>query len=182
MLCLPASGVLSAVGLAAAERRRDASRSLLQPLAEAADLDELVPSSPAHGTARSVRGAADLRYAGQSFELLIPFEDPGELEEAFHAEHERRYGHADRDRAVELVTLRAAAVAPGAEVTLTATGDVERSRRTIRWDGEEVEAEVLSGTACRRAPRSRARRSSSSPRRPASSRPAGPARPTTTAS
>ena len=70
---------------------------------------------------------------------------PRELEDAFHAEHERRYGHADRERAVELVTLRAAAVAPGAEVTLAATGDVERSRRTIRWDGDEVEAEVLTG-------------------------------------
>ena len=71
---------------------------------------------------------------------------PSELADAFHAEHERRYGHADRERAVELVTLRAAAVAPGAEVTLTATGDVERGRRTIRWDGEEVEAEVLRGS------------------------------------
>ena len=143
VLCLPASGVLSAVGLAAAERRRDASRSLLQPLAEAEGLEELV--SELAGDGEEIRGAADLRYAGQSFELLIPFDDPGELEEAFHAEHERRYGHADRDRAVELVTLRAAAVAPGAEVTLKATGDAERSRRTIRWDGEEVEAEVLTG-------------------------------------
>jgi N-methylhydantoinase A len=143
VLCLPASGVLSAVGLAAAERRRDVSRSLLQPLAEASGLDELVAELA--GDAEQIRGAADLRYEGQSFELLIPFEDAAELEEAFHAEHERRYGHADRDRAVELVTLRAAAVAPGAEVTLKATGDVERSRRTVRWDGEEVEAEVLTG-------------------------------------
>jgi N-methylhydantoinase A len=143
VLCLPASGVLSAVGLAAAERRRDASRSLLRPLAEAADLDRLVAELAGDG--EEIRGAADLRYAGQSFELLIPFDDPAELEDAFHAEHERRYGHADRDRAVELVTLRAAAVAPGAEVSLTATGDVERSRRTIRWDGAEVEAEVLTG-------------------------------------
>ena len=94
----------------------------------------------------TVRAAADLRYAGQSFELLVPFEDPAELEDAFHAEHERRYGHADRERPVELVTLRAAAVAPGAQVTVTATGDVERSRRTIRWDGDEVEAEVFTGT------------------------------------
>jgi N-methylhydantoinase A len=143
VLCLPASGVLSAVGLAAAERRRDSSRSLLQPLADAADLDRLVAELAGDG--EEIRGAADLRYTGQSFELLIPFEDPAELEEAFHAEHERRYGHADRDRAVELVTLRAAAVAPGAEVTLAATGDVQRSRRTIRWEGEEVEAEVLTG-------------------------------------
>ena len=93
-----------------------------------------------------MRAAADLRYAGQSFELLIPFGDPDDLADAFHAEHERRYGHADPDRAVELVTLRAAAVQPGAEVRLSATGDVERSRRTIRWEGEEVEATVLSGT------------------------------------
>jgi N-methylhydantoinase A len=93
-----------------------------------------------------VRGAADLRYAGQSFELLIPFEDPGDLADAFHAEHERRYGHADRDRAVELVTLRAAAVQPGAEVRLSATGEVEHSTRTIRWDGAEIEAAVLTGS------------------------------------
>src|SRR5688500_6954363 len=123
VLCLPASGVLSAVGLAAAERRRDASRSLLTPLAEAADLQSLVKELAASRDGESVRGAADLRYAGQSFELLVPFEDPAELEEAFHAEHERRYGHADRERAVELVTVRAAAVAPGAEVTLAATGE-----------------------------------------------------------
>ena len=96
VLCLPASGVLSAVGLAAAERRRDASRSLLSRS----------PRPPARRAVASwrradsdVRAAADLRYAGQSFELLVPFEDPAELEDAFHAEHERRYGHADRDRA-----------------------------------------------------------------------------------
>ena len=146
VLCLPASGVLSAVGLAAAERRRDASRSLLQPLADARGLERAAAELAGARDGEVVRAAADLRYEGQSFELLVPFEDPGELEAAFHAEHERRYGHADRERAVELVTLRAAAVAPGAEVTLTAAGDVERSRRTIRWDGEEVAAEVLTGT------------------------------------
>ena len=44
------------------------------------------------------------------------------------------------------MTLRAAAVQPGAEVRLSATGDVERSARTIRWDGAEIEADVLTGT------------------------------------
>ena len=44
------------------------------------------------------------------------------------------------------MTLRAAAVAPGAQVTVTATGAVEHGRRAIRWDGQEVEAEVLTGT------------------------------------
>ena len=157
VLCLPASGVLSAVGLAAAERRRDASRSLLRPLAEAGDLSAAVAELARARDGESVRAAADLRYVGQSFELLVPFDQRsgGEreardrcdsLEAAFHAEHERRYGHADPDHPIELVTLRAAAVRPGAEVRLAATGEVERSRRTIRVDGAEVDAEVLSGS------------------------------------
>jgi N-methylhydantoinase A len=145
VLCLPASGVLSALGLAAAERRRDASRSVLRPLADAGDL---------RGAARDLirprgeqlRAAADLRYVGQSFELLIPFDDPADLADAFHVEHERRYGHADPDRPVQLVTLRAAAVRPGADVQLAAAGEVSRSRRPIRWDGEAIEAEILTGT------------------------------------
>jgi N-methylhydantoinase A len=145
VLCLPASGVLSALGLAAAEQRRDASRSLLRPIADAPDLDRAVAELIDARDGEEVRGAADLRYAGQSFELLIPF-GGGDLAETFHAEHERRYGHADPGRAVELVTLRAAAVRPGAQVRLAATGEVERSTRTIRWDGEDVEATVLSGT------------------------------------
>jgi N-methylhydantoinase A len=146
VLCLPASGVLSAVGLAAAERRRDTSRSLLRPLAETRDLKRAVKALAGARRGEAVRASADLRYAGQSFELLIPFEDPNELADAFHAEHERRYGHADHDRAIELVTLRAAAVRPGADVRLSATGKVERSRRRIRWEGAEIEAEVLTGT------------------------------------
>jgi N-methylhydantoinase A len=146
VLCLPASGVLSALGLAAAERRRDASRSLLRPLADAGDLERAVAELAGARDGEQVRGAADLRYAGQSFELLIPFDQPRDLAAAFHAEHERRYGHADPDRPVELVTLRAAAVRPGADVRLQAAGDVSRSTRTIRWEGEDVEATVFTGT------------------------------------
>ena len=144
VLCLPASGVLSAVGLAAAERRRDHSRSLLVPLAEAGDLAAAVAELAGDGS--GVRAAADLRYAGQSFELMIPFDDPDDLARAFHAEHERRYGHADPDAPIELVTLRAAAVRPGAQVALAGGGEVARGRRRVRLGGADVDAEVLSGT------------------------------------
>ena len=50
----------------------------------------------------------DVRYAGQSHELTVPFR-PGEaaaLPAAFHALHERRYGYQEPARALELVTLR----------------------------------------------------------------------------
>src|ERR687885_1572201 len=148
VICLPASGVLSALGLAAAERRRDASRSLLRPLADLDALEGAAADLVRPRDGEELRAAADLRYAGQSFELLIPFAD-GDLAEAFHREHERRYGHSDRDRAVELVTLRAAAVRPGADVHLAATGDAERSRRKIHWDGDRIEALVLAGSGLR---------------------------------
>src|SRR3990172_4968046 len=38
--------------------------------------------------------------------------------EAFHALHERTYGHADRQRPVEAVSVRARVIAPGVELRL----------------------------------------------------------------
>jgi N-methylhydantoinase A len=105
-----AAGVLSAVGLAASEERRDRVVSYVRPLEELADL-------PAHGE-------ADLRYRGQSFELAVPVPSGGRgaLADAFHRLHEERYGYADRERPIELVALRTADVTPGPELTLPPTG------------------------------------------------------------
>jgi N-methylhydantoinase A len=91
------AGVLSALGLAASEERRDAVRSYLVPLEEAGEL----PSE----------GEADLRYVGQSFELTVPLGP--DLAAAFHRAHAERYGYADRARRIELVAVRTAEVRPG---------------------------------------------------------------------
>jgi N-methylhydantoinase A len=96
------AGVLSALGLAAGEERRDRVVSHVRPLVE---VDEL-PAA----------GEADLRYRGQSFELAVPLGD--RLAERFHRAHEERYGYADRGREVELVAVRTAEVAPGPELHL----------------------------------------------------------------
>jgi N-methylhydantoinase A len=60
------------------------------------------------GSSAVLEIAADLRYEGQGFELSVPWSGSSfeELLQAFHAEHLKRYGHADPDRPVELVTLR----------------------------------------------------------------------------
>src|SRR6185437_15932655 len=100
-----AAGVLSALGLVASEERRDRVVPYVRPLAELADL-------PAEGD-------ADLRYAGQSFELTVPIQ--AGLEEAFHRAHEERYGYADRGREVELVAVRTAETTPGPDVSFLAT-------------------------------------------------------------
>jgi len=97
-----AAGVLSALGLVAGQERRDKVRSYLVPLAEAGPLPQ--------------EGEADLRYAGQSFELTIPL--GGDVEADFHAAHEERYGYADQEREVELVAVRAAEIRPGPRLEL----------------------------------------------------------------
>ena len=99
-----AAGVLSALGLVASEERRDRVVPYVRPLAEVADL-------PAAGD-------ADLRYAGQSFELTVPIQSG--LEEAFHRAHEERYGYADRGREIELVAVRTAETKPGPQLDLPA--------------------------------------------------------------
>ena len=57
---------------------------------------------------------ADLRYAGQSFELTIPLQEsiPTLMREAFEREHERTYGHKAPDDPVELVNLRVEVTLP----------------------------------------------------------------------
>jgi N-methylhydantoinase A len=97
-----AAGVLSALGLAVGDERRDQVRSVVRPLAELDDLPE--------------EGEADLRYRGQSFELTVPLGP--DLAGRFHRLHEERYGYADRDRGLELVAIRTAEVRPGPELQL----------------------------------------------------------------
>lgn len=111
-----ASGVLSALGLAAADRRRDRARTVLlrgedltaEHLREAAgDADEV---------------AWDVRYRGQSFELAVRDTppDPAALREAFEAVHEERYGYRDAAGEIEVVTVRTTEREPGPEVDFTA--------------------------------------------------------------
>jgi N-methylhydantoinase A/oxoprolinase/acetone carboxylase beta subunit len=96
------AGVLSALGLVASDERRDHVRSYLVPLGAAGELPR--------------EGEADLRYRGQSFELTLPLQ--GDLAAAFHRAHEEQYGFADREREIELVSVRTAEVRPAPEVVL----------------------------------------------------------------
>jgi N-methylhydantoinase A len=96
------AGVLSALGLAASDERRDRVVSHVRPLA---DVSDLPPD-----------GEADLRYRGQSFELTVPLGP--ELAERFHRAYDERYGYAERGREIELVAVRTADVVPGPELEL----------------------------------------------------------------
>lgn len=114
-----AAGVLSALGLVAADERRDAVRTYVTPLVAAGEL-------PAEGE-------AELRYVGQSFELPVPL-GPG-LVERFHEAHEARYGYADRDRAIELVAVRTAEIRAAPPLTVTGPPLRARGLQVLELDG-----------------------------------------------
>uniref|UniRef100_UPI001562923D hydantoinase/oxoprolinase family protein n=1 Tax=Halosegnis longus TaxID=2216012 RepID=UPI001562923D len=115
-----AGGVLSAYGLLGADEQHDAVRTHRTGLAETEpgeleavydDLTEDARGQSTLGSEQHVERTADLRYAGQSFELEVGVDDPLSIEamrDRFHTAHERAYGY-QMDEQVELVTLRVAA-------------------------------------------------------------------------
>jgi N-methylhydantoinase A len=117
VLCPRASGVLCALGLAAAAPRHDLSRTVLlrgeQLTAERLRgvREALVAEADVSlaGARERLRVAYELRYSGQSFELAIEQSesvDPDALRESFAAAHEQRYGYRESDANVELVNVR----------------------------------------------------------------------------
>jgi N-methylhydantoinase A len=131
-----ACGVLSAFGLLAADEKHDAVRTERQSLetVDVADLESTYEALEASvrdecsdPEAAAVTRRADLRYAGQSFELTVPVDRPFDPETAarrFHAAHETSYGYR-MDESVDLVNARVEAVVerPDPRVTYDAPGD-----------------------------------------------------------
>jgi N-methylhydantoinase A len=122
-----AAGTFCALGAAAADLRRDFVRSLRRAVDEksAALMIEVMKELEAEGSAwldregeasqiRRFERGADMRYAGQAYELRVKLDDncrdAGSISEAFHLEHERIYGFRDTQTEVELGTVRLAVV------------------------------------------------------------------------
>jgi N-methylhydantoinase A/oxoprolinase/acetone carboxylase beta subunit len=118
-----AAGVLSALGLVAADERRDRVTTVVGPLAEHACNDQL----------QAGNGDADLRYQGQSFELTVPLGP--DLEERFHEAHAARYGYADPGRPIELVAIRTAEIRPGPDVTVSGPPRTAIGPQVLELDG-----------------------------------------------
>ncbi|GGQ22599.1 hydantoinase/oxoprolinase family protein [Streptosporangium pseudovulgare] len=136
VLVPPTPGAQSALGLLMTDVRADFSRTRIQPFREDSarrlgalyeELDgearDWFEQEGVEAAERSVLRTAELRYAGQNYEIPVPVPDGPITEEtvlavltAFAAEHRRLYGYDAPGDPVEAVTLR-----------LQATGSVPRA-------------------------------------------------------
>ena len=90
----------------------------------------------------------DMRYKGQSFELIVPFVD--DFIEAFHKEHERVYGYSNRKREVEVVNVRIRAIGETEKPELKKFNLVSEKvpegalleKRKVYFDGKWIETSV----------------------------------------
>jgi N-methylhydantoinase A len=151
-----ANGVLSALGLLAADEQHDAVRTLNEPLASVSAttvagvydaLAERVRSSVSDPAAATVSRAADLRYAGQSYEVTVPVGepfDPAAVAARFHDAHHRERGYRLPDEPVTVVNLRATATLAGEPPALGYDGSetAPRETRPARFGDEPVETPV----------------------------------------
>ena len=94
--------------------------------------------------------AADMRYRGQAFELLVPWVDAeGGLQpllDAFHAMHAQRFSYANPADPVEIVTVRltASGLLPGmASVPAAETLGRAPHMRPVYWAGGWVDVPVV---------------------------------------
>jgi N-methylhydantoinase A len=123
-------GTASALGLLATDLTHDYAATVMQRLdrLDASAVEAACRSLEAQGRAALGREGiapeqmrclrqADLRYAGQGYELTVPLPDGAlgpdavaRLLARFHEEHERAYGYGAPEEPVELVNLRLSAV------------------------------------------------------------------------
>jgi N-methylhydantoinase A len=144
-----ASGVLSALGIAAGERRRSAVGSVMAPLDRFLGRLPDLPRAPRGG---SVEVECELRYRGQAHELTVGLRPPSTLARRFHARHRERYGFDSPDAEIEVTSVRTSVVAPGARYELERAKRVPPVRGPASVPLEGATLWVAGGWTARRGP------------------------------
>ncbi len=105
-------GALSAYGILVSDVVRDYSRTvMLAP--DDPRIEQHLRELEKTGEGTAIR-SLDLRYAGQGYELTVPWS--AGFAEAFHVLHEQRYGYADRRRPIQVVSARVRMVTRGTTI------------------------------------------------------------------
>lgn len=167
----PSPGVLSALGGLTADVRNDFTETAYYDLvpANTAWMNETIGqlTDKAHrwmveeqhyeGTP-AYHASGEMRYRGQSFEIEVAI-DPAALAngdvtavaEAFHAEHQRLYGHADPEAPIQVIAINLVVTGHSAKPTLprsTPKPHAVTSAKTITaWlDGAQAEVALFART------------------------------------
>jgi N-methylhydantoinase A len=154
----PASGAFSALGLVAADLKRDYSRTLyadlggLEPARVAAllaDMEstacDMLAAAGIPPERRALIRSADVRYRRQAYELNVPIATGpitraslDAIAAAFHNKHRQTYGHANPVEPVQLVNVRLTAIGrlPPVMLAHPAASVPERPRTREVWFAE----------------------------------------------
>jgi N-methylhydantoinase A len=135
-----AAGVLSALGLAVADHRRDYVAPFKRGELDFSDLEKRARSElPGAVHERLV----DARYRGQSFELTVSADG---FRDEFHRAHERRFGFRVESAPVEIVHLRLISTrsveAPALVEVEAPEADAACGHRRLFLDGEWIAVPV----------------------------------------
>ena len=144
------AGVFSAFGILFADQIEDSSQTVLGRLG----LDEAALDAAFAGMAAQLdavpasrlEAELELRYAGQSFEITVPWTgSAAEARASFHARHEQLHGYSRPQSPIELVTLRQRRIVPARRPelpALTMPAAAARPRQLRVWiDGwQEIPA------------------------------------------
>ena len=131
-------GALSALGILLADVVRDHARTVMlagDAIGELggmfAEIEEAAQKEfAAEGLDGNAECSLDLRYAGQGYELNVPWTSSaaGESIAAFHRAHQQRYGFSNPEKPVQIVNLRL-------RMTATAEPYLPQPRELVAGDG-----------------------------------------------
>jgi N-methylhydantoinase A len=166
VVCPPAAGVASALGLLLAPARVDRVGTLARELdrtppeaLEAAfrrledEASAVVAATVGDAAPRRIRRSADMRFAGQGYEIVATLPDGpygadahAVLRDAFLAAYDSIFTRRPPVRSVEVVNIRVSVSAAPAGRPLemgTGTGRAEPRERRLRLVGDEVTVPVI---------------------------------------
>ena len=123
VLVPPLASTLSAFGMLVADVIKDYTLTVMLPgTTHLSDLDNLLEPLAKRGLIEiqvqgiprqniQIERSLDMRYSGQSYELIVPFSE--NVYADFHRFHEKKYGYANVEMPIEIVNLRVRAIGLG---------------------------------------------------------------------
>jgi N-methylhydantoinase A len=91
----------------------------------------------------------DMRYEGQSYEIIVPFDD--DYNERFHALHEKTYGYRNEDKIIEIVNIRLRArgmpekprFQKSEKMVKTTPSDAFLGEKDVVFDGNRIRTKIV---------------------------------------